>query len=1001
MKSLRSLIDWLPYYFRANDTYIKDGKGLFQRYLEIFGNYFEDNIIGDINTLEDILDVDHTPELYLGYLWEFLGSMPYANPNAIDPDKWKILFNGFDSPTTIETLKKYWIYPMNVSANGTADHFDLTDTQVRALVKYSIALYSIRGTQKFFKVLLKLYGIDVTISTSKAYPDVTVLDDGDSDYYGTNDDYYGTNDDYFGSTDTLFDTLSEVTKLDSEWMDLDVNTLDNHANCTHFVSVNFILNLVNYAYSNGSNEFFRLQNRMFNLINMFLPLGVRPHIIWKGLHGISGYVVPKVNRSIEVYVDHTPIGWTTEDDIFIESDIYPGWYKVIDKTYPLGPTTKYFDTGADLRIMVKILDHYNDTALTGKEPNFVKDQPKKFKVDFSGNNIWSDQEYEDGHIFTIKAGSSTKPIYPRFKVSVIDKDDFNISPGLFNTFILGAWKKKFNYNIFSWYNQSVSLELDNTNNYIPILIQSASVKTYTNDADPGDDSFTPEPISLNGDDLVLIESDTTLPDREGNPVSYSAYADLCIYVIHIFEPGTYRFYQKNNPDKILTIEVTRAEEVLTPLVGGFANNLIDNDNPTCTIRIVVSSNLPKLKSIITRPLYIPDNGGNLWSTIVNGAGGSPTFQYGNNNNNPYFKLGSVNLYRCNINNRSWPVDITLAYLTKPLHDNSQYLRFIITEYSNEDHRNWYNKKAVTFYPVTGEITAEEVVYTQSVEGEDEYFYKYGRDVKGSGSEAIIDQFTISNPVSDKGLGQYGSIIDCKDVSTRSIGLLNGLAAILSDYGVSPNSDTFYIEYMGLYDNEVLVKEVTNPITQIWNNGEEIILDDPGHYRFHGISKLFSNVTSNKADINVESNKYKEKYYLEVLDNDKSDDENYMLRTKVPVPANVATGTVCNWSFNFTLTLDKSIVEASDILIVDPNAFDFEVLLYRGATPNRGVFLGSYTADAEVLVDEEGNTLPNYKVQGTIQLPWKYGNYVLDSSSEQNGNYPPGLYCIELHARNKA
>jgi hypothetical protein len=50
--------------------------------------------------------------------------MPYANPHAIDPEKWKILFNGFDSPTTIAALKNYWIYSMNVSANGTADHFD-------------------------------------------------------------------------------------------------------------------------------------------------------------------------------------------------------------------------------------------------------------------------------------------------------------------------------------------------------------------------------------------------------------------------------------------------------------------------------------------------------------------------------------------------------------------------------------------------------------------------------------------------------------------------------------------------------------------------------------------------------------------------------------------------------------------------------------------------------------------------------------------------------------
>lgn len=1001
MKSLRSLIDWLPYYFRDNDTYKKDGKGLFERYLEIFGNYFEDKVIGDINTLDDILDVDSTPEIYLGYIWEFLGSMPYANPNAIDPERWKILFNGFDSPTTIDALKKYWVYPMNVSANGTADHFDLTEAQVRALVKYSIALYSIRGTKKFFKVLLKLYGIEAEIYTSKAYPKITVEDGDDSDYYGTDGDYYGTDDDYFGSTDTLFDTLSEPTKLDSEWMDLDVNTLDKHSNCTHFVSVNFVLNLVNYAYSNGSNEFFRLQNRMFNLINMFLPLGVRPHIIWKGLYGISEYVVPKVNRSMEVYVDHTPIGWKVSDTNLVASSTYPGWYRVFSTPPNQGIPNRYFDTIADLHIMVKVVDTYIDTALTGKAPNFISDQPKRFKVDFEGNGIWSDKEYDDGYIFTIKAGSSTKAIYPKFKVSVIDEDDFNLTNGTISTFIL-AWKKKFNYNIFSWYNPSISLELDNTNNYIPILIQSASVKTYTNDADPKDDSFTPEPISLNDYDLVLVESNTTIPDRDGNPVSYSAYADLCIYVIHLFEPGTYKFYQKNNPDKILTIEVTRAGEVLTnSLVEGLANNMVDNENPTCSIRIEASSNLPKLKDIYTRPLYVDDNGGDIWDTLVVGSvsGIKLTYPYGNHNNTPYFKLSSMNLYKCNSNNRDLPVNITMAYLTKPVHDNSQYIRFIIREYTDEDHPTWYDKKIVTFYPVTGDITAEEEIYTQNVDSNDEFIYKYGRDVKGSGSDAIINQFSISNPVSNKGLGQNGSTIDCQDISIRSIGLLNGLASILSYPGSSSNKNTLQIMYRGLYDNDILIKEVTNPVTQIWNNGEEIILDDPGHYRFYGVSKLFHNVTSNKVDINIESNKYKEKYYLEVFDNDKSDDESYMLRTKISVPDNVLMDTVCNWGFNFTITLDKSIVEAKDILTVDPNAFDFEVLLYRGATPNTGFFIRSYTAYVEVFADSEGNTLPHYKVQGSIQLPWMYGNYIL-STSEQNGNYPPGLYCIELHARNK-
>ena len=47
---------------------------------------------------------------------------------------------------------------------------------------------------------------------------------------------------------------------------------------------------------------------------------------------------------------------------------------------------RYFDTMADLHIMVKVVDTYIDTALTGKSPNFISDQPKRFRVNFNGDN---------------------------------------------------------------------------------------------------------------------------------------------------------------------------------------------------------------------------------------------------------------------------------------------------------------------------------------------------------------------------------------------------------------------------------------------------------------------------------------------------------------------------------------------------------------------------------------------------------------------------------------
>ena len=97
MLNLRKLIDLLPYYYKGADTYKnKDGKGIFERYLEIFGNYFEDHIVEDTSTITDIIDIENCDEIYLNHLWEFLGQMPFAQGPQVDIEKWKSYFNGFN-----------------------------------------------------------------------------------------------------------------------------------------------------------------------------------------------------------------------------------------------------------------------------------------------------------------------------------------------------------------------------------------------------------------------------------------------------------------------------------------------------------------------------------------------------------------------------------------------------------------------------------------------------------------------------------------------------------------------------------------------------------------------------------------------------------------------------------------------------------------------------------------------------------------------------------------
>lgn len=846
MINLRSLMDLLPYYFKEQDTYKVNGKGLLERYLDIFGAYFDNQVVRDISTLDDVIDIDKTPEVYLGYLWEFLGSMPYANPRAIDPDKWKQYFNGFNSDSTIESLSRLWLYRKDYDG----DHYTLTPDQVRSLVKYSIALFSIRGTKKFFEVFLRLYGFEAKISNGSTYPKITLEEDDDSDYWGEDTDYWGTDDDYWGSTDSLFDIKTEPTKIDSEWLNLDTDTVDNHTNCTRLVNVNFRLKS-DYVYNVSSNEFKRLQDRMFNLINMFLPIGTRPHLIWDNVNVGDGYEY-KITRSIEVYVDRIPIDWEPSDDVFVESNEYPGWYRVYDKSDPhSGVPARNFDW-SQLRFMVKVKD-------TGGTPAFISDQPKKFVVAFNGNDF-SDTEYEDGHIFTVKPGGDGK-YYPKFKVSVICEEDFDLIDGSLNTFIISGWLKNFNYNIFKHYNPSVNLVMGPNNTYVPILIQSASVRTYTNDANPGDDDFDPQQVVnlTTGEYLTLCEDGTTLPDREGHDIDYSQYEGRCMYVQHIFEPGVYEFAMLNKPEYRFTIEVKVVKEVLTlTLVEGSTNNVINDDE--------------------------------------------------------YYQ----------------PFIQSETSITSP-----EWLK-VITDLNDR-----------ILYGVRVDYTV------------------YRPDLTGYTIDGISLNTIVANLI-----GETQSCVTIKLKVTSNLAFLG-------------------------HDDTLLIKETTNPVTRYWNNEDVIVLDDPGHYRFFGVNPNNpDNVISNYIDVNVLSNKYNAHYYLELEDGDKSDDEAYMIRTLI---ANrPASGSTVTWGFDFLITVDKSVIEAQDILIVDPNAFDLEVLIYRGGTPNRGTLLGSWTANTEVLTDDLGNLLPHYKVKGHVSVTWN-GNYTIGTQAPYN--FPPGLYCVELHDKN--
>lgn len=147
MMNLRSLIDWLHPYFKENDTYIRNGKGILERFLEIGGNYFADEVVPEIDNILDIIDIDTTDEQYLNFIWEWLGSIPYSYGTVHKKGIWDLYYN-------TELNKDTWI------SSAT----QLPRADYRNLLKYAISLYKIRGTLRFYPILLSFYDFECTVS---------------------------------------------------------------------------------------------------------------------------------------------------------------------------------------------------------------------------------------------------------------------------------------------------------------------------------------------------------------------------------------------------------------------------------------------------------------------------------------------------------------------------------------------------------------------------------------------------------------------------------------------------------------------------------------------------------------------------------------------------------------------------------------------------------------------------------------------------------------------
>ena len=150
MMNFLHLIDWLPAYFKSQDSY-KDsqGKGILERYLEVCGEYFQNTNYTEINNLLDhALNPDTNHPIFINYMWEFLGCMPYAYGALNDGTLWE----KYKDPTI--TREQWESISNDIKPRA---HF-------RDLLKYTLTLYKMRGTAIFYEILGRFYDLQITVS---------------------------------------------------------------------------------------------------------------------------------------------------------------------------------------------------------------------------------------------------------------------------------------------------------------------------------------------------------------------------------------------------------------------------------------------------------------------------------------------------------------------------------------------------------------------------------------------------------------------------------------------------------------------------------------------------------------------------------------------------------------------------------------------------------------------------------------------------------------------
>lgn len=239
--SIKSFIwDSLPYQFHHRDIHTDNPMGgVLKRFLDVCSEYFDEEIRKDIDDFSNIWDIDTTSPIFLNYLWEYLGYIPYA---------YGIITTGKPfSKDDLEAIPSNYV---------RVDNCPLPEVDYRRLLKYAISLYKIRCTKQFYTILGKFYGIEIVVNdpTENDNPFVDTLGlSGVSPW----ELHYDLSNMSYDDSGSLYDK-SELC-----------NTCD-----TLEATITIPVALYNRLMTRGTLEY--AKRMILEILNKYLPIQVRP-----------------------------------------------------------------------------------------------------------------------------------------------------------------------------------------------------------------------------------------------------------------------------------------------------------------------------------------------------------------------------------------------------------------------------------------------------------------------------------------------------------------------------------------------------------------------------------------------------------------------------------------------------------------------------------------------------------------------------------------------------